>query len=115
MKFTYPHLRDTANGVTQVFTRQWSWMGVIIPEGFETDGTSSPWLFRWFVPRRGKYVFAAYIHDYCLTIMPRRDAARMYLRALKELGAPRYQQFIRFRGVRAYDVTLAKLKSNNST
>ena len=106
----YPVLQDTPNGVSQRFSEDWTWLGITIPAGFITDGTSSPIWARLVVPRRGKYVFAAYIHDYCLSKMSRREAAQIYLKALRVLGAPKYQQFIRYRGVRIYDV-FSNLKS----
>ena len=107
---TYPILQDTQNGVSQIFNEDWTWLGITIPAGFVTDGTSSPIWARLVVPRRGKYVFAAYLHDYCLLKLTRREAAQIYLKALMVLDAPKYQQFIRYRGVRIYDIFI-KIKS----
>ena len=35
-----------------------------VPEGFFTDFASIPWLFRWFIPKWGKYGEASVIHDW---------------------------------------------------
>ena len=107
---TYPVLQDTKNGVVQVFWEEWTWLGTTIPKGFPTDGTTFPFLLSWLipiarliVPRRGPYVFASYIHDYCLKISSRKEAALKFKEALEHLGASPFQCFIRYTGVRIYD------------
>lgn len=98
-----PKWQDTPDGVHQILIEPWTFLGVRVPAGFRTDGTSSPYIFRAVVPRRGRYVFASYLHDYCLTVMPRKCAAWYFCEALKELGAPQWQIAIRYGGVRLFD------------
>lgn len=106
---TYPILIDTKDGHTRIFYEDWTWMSVTIPKGFNTDGTSSPWLFRSFVPRFGKYVFAAYVHDYALTIMSRKEARMKYYNCCKELKMPKINLALRYFGIRMFDLIKYKV------
>ena len=53
---------------------------VIVPEGFESDGFSSPQMLRWFVGRTGKGWFAAWVHDYCYATecVSKKDADKLF-------------------------------------
>ncbi|WP_294948242.1 DUF1353 domain-containing protein [Sulfurivirga sp.] len=35
-----------------------------IPEGFDSDGTSTPWLLAWLIPRTGRAFPASILHDW---------------------------------------------------
>ena len=101
----YPKLQDTKSGVTQIFLEDWTWMGVTIPKGFPTDGTSSPWWSWSFVPRRGKYIYASYLHDYLLSVTTRKEAASKFREALCELESNILLRNFMYYGVRLYDKT----------
>ena len=99
-----PIWRDLPDGVHQQLVKSWTWLGVTIPAGFVTDGASSPWYARWLIPRRGKYTFAAYIHDHCLKTMSRREAALKFYKALVVLGVPKWKRRLMYRAVRTNDI-----------
>ena len=86
--FTTPQVTIQQDG-TMIFSRDWSFCGVTIKEGFPSDGTTSPWWARAVVPRIGKYVYASFLHDYCLTVMPRKEADLKFKEGLVLLKAPK--------------------------
>lgn len=94
----------------------------IVPAGFVTDFASIPWWARWVLSPTGKHNRAAVLHDYLYRIavgriesttdpaavrddlpawLSRRDADRIFLRALRELGVPEWQARTMYLGVRA--------------
>ena len=108
-----PHAKVsmTSDGLYR-FDASWHWLGVTVPKGFLSDGTSSPWLMRKIVPRGGRLVWASFIHDRCLEYMPRKEAAAKFREALGILRASKVQCSIRYTGVRFYDIFVAPFKKN---
>jgi len=98
-----PLWQDCRDGVHQRLVQSWTWLGITIPAGFLSDGASVPWWARWALPKRGIYVFAAYLHDYLLTVTTRKRAAMKFLYAMKVLGVPKWKRRLMFQGVRTHD------------
>lgn len=92
------------------FIECWKFQSWTIPKGFTSDGNSSPWWARAVVPRIGKYVYAAFLHDYLLTVTTRRHARSEYRIAMRELGASEFTVRLRYYGIKFYDLFLAKIK-----
>ncbi|MDC0088166.1 DUF1353 domain-containing protein [Akkermansiaceae bacterium] len=101
---TMPVWEDTVSGVTQTLLYDWHWLGYMIPHGFQSDGTTSPWWIRWLIPKRDPSVFASYLHDWCLTFMSRDEAAKVFLLALESLETPRFKKCVMYRGVQLNDL-----------
>jgi len=47
-----------------ILTAPWVTPYGTIPKGFISDGVSVPWIFRWFIHKRGSLLFAAIFHDW---------------------------------------------------
>lgn len=107
---TPPKLLLTREGCF-VFLEEWTFVGITIPSGFESDGTSSPWWARAIIPRVGPYVYASFVHDYCLTIMSREDALELFREALRELGSRHFHIHFRYWGIKLYDKFIHPLKT----
>lgn len=62
-----------------------------VPQGFESDGASVPRLFWRLFPPSGQYTAAAIVHDWLCVQHPvsSKDAARIFLEAMENLGVPR--------------------------
>lgn len=60
---------------------------ITVPAGFETDFASVPRVFWRVLPPTGDYGKAAVIHDYLYSkgLMPREEADRVFLNAMKDL------------------------------
>tara|TARA_R110000744_G_scaffold132061_1_gene240268 strand:+ start:41 stop:415 length:375 start_codon:yes stop_codon:yes gene_type:complete len=41
---------------------------VVIPKGFMTDGSSTPWWLKWMFPPIGRQILASIVHDYLYNI-----------------------------------------------
>jgi len=102
LPFKEPRVDIIRNGSFE-FVEDWIFCSVMIPRGFISDGTTSPWYARSIVPRFGKLVYASFIHDFCLTIMSRKEAALKFRECLKALKASKFQCVIRYIGVRIND------------
>ena len=100
-----------------------------IPAGFVTDFASIPAWAQPLLPRTGKHNRAAVLHDYLYRIavgiipscrlcsyksvvdpacklppwLPRKDADRIFLRAMRELFVPEWRARAMYLGVRAAD------------
>jgi hypothetical protein len=86
--FARPVWQDTDDGKRRLVFN-WSWLGVYFESGWVTDGITCPWLFRWYVRKIPRLIFAAYIHDRCLEYMPRKEAAAKFAQACYALGIDR--------------------------
>ena len=90
------------NGVYQLvepFTYQDRVVGEItVPAGFKTDFCSIPFFARAFFPVSGKAAPAGLLHDYCLGEQTglRKQASRIFLRALKDGGVPAWRRYPMF-------------------
>jgi hypothetical protein len=76
----------------------------VIPEGTYTDFASIPRGFRWLISRVGKYGKAAVAHDYWCKhkIIPRKEADRLFLEAMKRLGVWKWRRWSMWAGVAGY-------------
>jgi hypothetical protein len=85
---------------------------VIVHVGFRTDFASVPKPFRVFVSTVGLHNGADVIHDYLIDykIVSRKQADRIFLEALKDLGVGWYKRRKMYMGVRSYSMTFGKLK-----
>ena len=75
---------------------------IIVPKGFATDLASIPLPFRWILPRDGKYVSAAIVHDYLYWIQrcTRSESDGVLLLAMDEYGVNIFQRWLIYAGVR---------------
>lgn len=102
-----PSFRDgflaiEGNGIYQLvepFTYQDPVVGEIaVPAGFKTDFCSIPFFARAFFPTSGKAAPAGVLHDYCLGEQTglRKQASRIFLRALRDGGVPAWRRYPMF-------------------
>lgn len=88
-----------------------SW--IIIPEGYQTDGSSTPRLFWSIVPPWGKYGPAVIIHDWLCDGRPiyrngtpyypgRKEIDGILKEAMKVLEVPKWKRIVMYAGVRLY-------------
>lgn len=83
-------------------------LSIIVPKGFQTDGASIPPIFRWFLPRWGRYGEAAVIHDWLYSTWSNRaygsitriEADRIFLEAMHALGCRWYRRWPMYWAVR---------------
>lgn len=77
---------------------------IIVPSGFITDFASVPKIFWNIVPPVGKYAPAAVVHDwlYSTKKLSRKEADKIFLRAMKELGVSLWKRYIMYFAVRAF-------------
>lgn len=100
----------------------------VVPKGFRTDFTSTPWFLRWFIPRTGKYTKAAVVHDFFYRVRPvveiggilekisQRDADGIMKRIAKELGTIWIRRKAIYRGLRMFGwLTWNKLRRQEMT
>lgn len=74
---------------------------IIIPNGFVSDGVSSPWWARWLFPRFGRTLSAAIVHDYCYGgNTPRKYADLLFYKNLKRLRISKLRAQCMFLAVR---------------
>lgn len=61
---------------------------IVVPAGFVTDLASIPRVFQSLIPKVGKHMLAAIVHDYLCRLdgFDRRLADRIFLEAMKLLG-----------------------------
>jgi hypothetical protein len=65
-----------------------------VPVGTRTDFASVPRVFAWLVPKYGRFTPAAVLHDHLVGVerpagrVSARDADRLFVRAMRELGVP---------------------------
>lgn len=57
---------------------------IVVPKGFETDLASIPWVFRFLIPKNGRYDAPAIVHDYLYrrTGMKRKLADKIFAEAM---------------------------------
>ena len=74
-----------------------------VPKGFLYDGASVPWLVTRLVPRKGGlYDRAACLHDwlYGTHILPRKEADRLFYKAMLSDNVPKWKAYMIYRAVR---------------
>ena len=76
-----------------------------VPVGYRTDFASIPVIFRWLLPKHGRYTKAAVVHDYLVehsraTDFTRCDADGIFRRMMGELGVPILKRWIMWAAVR---------------
>ncbi len=91
-EFTY-HVGELNSGET-----------ITVPLGFRTDFASVPSIFRFLVPRWGKYGKAAIVHDFCYWEQqyPRERADEIFREAMGVSGVARWRIFVMYRAVRLF-------------
>ena len=91
-EFTY-HVGELNSGET-----------IKVPFGFQTDFASVPPIFRFFVPRWGKYGKAAIVHDFCYWEQqyPHERADEIYREAMGVSGVARWRMSVMYRAVRRF-------------
>lgn len=74
----------------------------IVPDGFETDFASVPRIF-WTLlpPTTGYHAIAAILHDwlYYANITTRKEADRLFYKAMLELGVPKCKAYVIYKAV----------------
>jgi hypothetical protein len=75
-----------------------------VPSGFESDGASVPRAFWRLFPPSGQYTAAAILHDWLCIKKPvsSKDAARIFLEAMENLGVPRRVRYPMYWAVRFF-------------
>ncbi len=86
---------------------------IIVPAGMYTDFASIPKGLRWMISRVGKHGKAAVVHDYLcdqcnIGIGTRKDADKIFLWAMKELGVGFVKRRVMYSAVRAYSIAVTK-------
>jgi hypothetical protein len=97
-------LRETVRyqGRTQCF---------VVPVGTVTDFASVPRVFAWLVPKYGRFTAAAVLHDHLVGVerpagrVSARDADRLFVRAMRELGVPFLLRWFMWGAVRIASLT----------
>lgn len=98
-----PIVRDNLDGTFTLHTPLALPSRTVVPEGFNTDGASVPWLLRRFWPRIGaRYSAAAIGHDYAYQqhAVSRRRADREFLYNMEAYAVPRLTRYAFYIGVR---------------
>ena len=82
---------------------------IVVPVGFGTDFASVPWVFRFLIPRWGKYGKAAVVHDYLYSTQEygdekhrRRRADEIFREAMEVLDVAVWRRILMFWAVRAF-------------
>ena len=77
---------------------------ITVPLGFRTDFASVPPIFRFLVPRWGKYGKAAIVHDFCYWKQqyPRERADEIFREAMGVSEVARWRIFVMYRAVRLF-------------
>ena len=77
---------------------------VDVPQGFETDFASVPFILWFILPKWGKYGNAAVIHDYLYDQQTntRLTADDIFAEAMTVLNVPFWQRFCLYTGVRLF-------------
>ena len=79
--------------------------GFEIPAGFVTDGASIPAPLWPVLPPFGRYLRAAVLHDYMLSLgMLREDADKHFYDQMRLDGVGEWRSLLIFKAVRAYSV-----------
>lgn len=94
--------------VDEAFTATWNRLGkdkfkVRIPKGFGTDLASIPRLFQNIVPKVGRHIQPAIVHDYTYvydTGLTKVEADQMFLDGMKSVGVPWYRRRVMYWAVR---------------
>ena len=74
---------------------------VVVPDGFRTDWASIPRVFRSLIPKVGRHIPAAVVHDYLVRLegFSRVLADRVFLEAMKVLGVPWWKRYAMYTAV----------------
>lgn len=77
---------------------------ISVPIGFTTDFASIPRAARSIIPRLGKHLQAAIVHDllYATKTVSRKRADEIFLEAMEVLGVPRWKRFSMYYSVRLF-------------
>lgn len=84
------------------FTTTWKGVKYTIKKGFETDLASIPRVAQGLVPKVGKHVQPAIVHDwfYVHGGITKAEADQMFLDGMKYVGVPWYRRYIMYAAVR---------------
>lgn len=79
----------------------------VVPAGFVTDFASIPGIGRMFLPKWGRYGWAAILHDYlyssaCPELVSRKEADRMFKTFMKVRDTPLIHTWIIYTAVRLF-------------
>ena len=96
--------------VVKGFTAMWVLPGgsvfVRVPKGFTTDLASIPRAFTWLIPKLGRHVVPAIVHDYCYekqsVWMDRKKSDALLLDGMIETGTPRWKRNLMAWAVRQF-------------
>lgn len=77
---------------------------ITVPKGYRTDFASVPRVFWRLFPPGGAYRGAAVVHDWLCDVDPKacssKDAAKVFLEAMKDLGLPKVTRWPMYQAVR---------------
>lgn len=79
-----------------------------VPQGFTSDGASTPFVVRSFFPKLGRYAKAAFLHDYLLRtkIVPRKRADDIFFEALIACRVNPPRAWVMWASVRLYSIAI---------
>jgi hypothetical protein len=100
--FQTPLKVEYINGRRWRVLEDFTYGGITVPAGFETDFASIPRVLWSIYPPAGKWGKAAVIHDYLYFtgMMPRAAADQVFLDAMEDLGVPKLRRRVMYRAVR---------------
>ncbi len=80
---------------------------ITVEKGFLTDFASVPRFFRFIIPKTGRYNEATVIHDWLCQLSnayryKRKDADKIFLECMEELGVKKFKRGLMYRGVSVY-------------
>lgn len=88
-----------------ILLRDFTYMGIVVPEGYIFNGSSVPRVFWWLYPPSYAPAWkASCIHDYCYShyypYISKRDADKLLKNIMNENGASKFSQWLFYTGVR---------------
>ena len=85
-----------------------------VPVDTNTDFASIPRFFRRVISRTGRHDRAAVLHDYLCEsgIVPRKEADKVFMEAMKHLKVNWLKRRIMYTGVRAYSIAIFNFRKD---
>jgi len=96
-------VKFTLDGKTATICEEFTLAGITVPEGFQSDGISSPrWTWLRYHPF-SKWCAAAFLHDFCIESHGYANARDIFKQALIEIGTNKVDLFLIYNAVRFRD------------
>lgn len=97
------HAQESMWELDEPFTVTWQGKSWKMPTGFKTDLASIPRVFRWLIPKVGKHIQPAVVHDwfYVYGGVTKEEADQMFLDGMVYTNVWRWRRYMMYWGVRA--------------